>query len=65
MGFYENMGVKDIAALPGVSDLPIQVKSKFIQALKAEDTGDYAKAEEYLNQAIEKEEASKQEQPKK
>ena len=59
MGFYEDMGVKDIAALPGVADLPIQVKSKFIQALKAESAGDFAKAEDFLAQAVAKEEEQK------
>ena len=39
----------------GVKDLPISVRGPFCQALKAEDAGDHAKAEEKLQDAIEKE----------
>ena len=38
--------------MDGVKDLPISVKGPFCQALKAEDSGDHAKAEEKLADAI-------------
>ncbi len=60
MGFYDDMGVKQMADMEGIKDLPIQVKSKFIQALKAESQGDFQKAESFLNEAVAKEQEAKE-----
>jgi hypothetical protein len=45
----------ELAKLPGVSDLPLRVKSHFIKALLAEMEGDAATAEYELNRAVEAE----------
>ena len=52
---YTNMSLKDIVALPGVKDLPLIVRGKFGQALKAEAEGRYEDASKLLDAAIEKE----------
>ena len=42
----------DIVKETGVSDLPMKIKAKFAQAIKAEREGDNARAEEKLREAV-------------
>lgn len=42
----------DIVKEPGVEDLTGKCRSKFALAVKAERSGDTAKAEKYLNEAV-------------
>lgn len=53
------MTLTEYAKLPGVADLPMTVKAKFIAALKAEDDGDHAKAAAKLDEAVAEEEKRK------
>lgn len=53
------MNLVEYTKLPGVSDLPTQVKARFAQALKAEDEGDTVKAEAKLAEALEAEAQSR------
>jgi len=46
------MTLTEYAKLPGVADLPMQVKARFIAALKAEDNGDHATAAAKLDEAV-------------
>lgn len=52
---YAEMGLSELAKLPGVSDLPMSAKVKFIKALKAESAGDHEEAEQQLAAAVEAE----------
>ena len=54
---FSSMAVKDIAQLPGLSDLPMAVKGRFAQALKAESEGRHADAAGLLLKAIDAESA--------
>jgi hypothetical protein len=45
--------LSEVIKLPGVTDLPAQVRWLFAQALKAEMEGDSAQAEELLELAVE------------
>jgi hypothetical protein len=45
--------LSDVIKLPGVSDLPAQVRWLFARAVKAEMEGDPTKAEELLELAVE------------
>jgi hypothetical protein len=47
----------ELVRLPGVSDLPVQVKWHFVQALIAELEGNTARAESELHRAVEAEHA--------
>lgn len=51
----EGATVKDVAGMPGVSDLPFPVRATFAQALTVERDGDKAKAEAKLAEAVAKE----------
>lgn len=48
----------EYSKMPGVSDLPMTVRAKFIGALKAEDDGDHVKAAAKLDEAVEAETAA-------
>ena len=52
---YATMKVSEVAALPGVSDLPLRVRGPFAQALIAEARGEHANAAAKLLQAVEAE----------
>ena len=52
---YKDMSLQEIVTLPGVKDLPLKVKGRFAQALKAEDSGRHADASKLLDQAVEAE----------
>lgn len=47
--------IKTLNEAPGVKDLPVQVRSPFISAIRAEQDGDKEKAEAKLAEAIAKE----------
>ncbi len=47
--------LKEISRMPGVKDLPMQVRLPFMRALRAEQEGDHAKAADLLDQAVEAE----------
>ena len=49
---YGNMNLKEISVLEGVKDLPLKVRGRFAQAIKAEATGDSAKAYKALDEAV-------------
>jgi hypothetical protein len=49
--------LSEVIKLPGVSDLPAQVRWFFAQALKAEMEGNAKQAEELMHLAVEWEEA--------
>jgi hypothetical protein len=49
---YHEMLVKDICALPGVSELPVHARGKLAQALRTEFRGDLAHASELLEAAL-------------
>jgi hypothetical protein len=49
--------LSEVITLPGVSDLPAQVRWLFARALKAESEGETTQAEELLRLAVEWEEA--------
>jgi hypothetical protein len=53
------MTLIEYTKLPGVSDLPSQVRAKFAQALKKEDEGDESAASLFLVNAIEAENQNK------
>lgn len=50
----------EYSKMPGVSDLPMTVRAKFIGALKAEDEGDNVKAAAKLDEAVEAEKVAKE-----
>lgn len=52
----EGLTLPQITKLEGVSDLPMKVRGKFGQALRAEAAGDSETAEQRLLEAIEEEE---------
>lgn len=56
------MTLAEYSKLPGISDLPMTVRAPFIQALKAEDEGDNAKAAEKLDTAVAAETKYREEQ---
>lgn len=51
----EGLSLREIAALPGVKDLPLMVRGQFAIALRAEAAGDLEKAESALCKAVEAE----------
>jgi hypothetical protein len=55
--------LSDVLKLPGVADLPAQVRWLFAQALQAELEGDPTKAEELLELAVEWEAALRMPEP--
>jgi hypothetical protein len=56
MDSFADMKLTEISKLPGVLDLPMSVRAKFIGALRAESEGDFEKAAQRLDAAIEAEE---------
>ena len=48
----KNKGLKEIALMPGVSDLKGAQRIKFVLALKKESDGLFGEAEQLLNEAI-------------
>lgn len=52
MSTYTKMSVKAMLQLPGIVGLPTLAAGKFVQALRSEEKGDHAKAEQLLNEAI-------------
>ena len=55
---YATMKVSEVAALPGVSDLPLRVRGPFAQALIAEARGEHTNAANKLDQAVQAESKS-------
>ena len=52
---YKGMTIKDVALLPGVSDIkPLLAKGKFAQALIAESDGRHDDAARLLDEAVAK-----------
>ena len=56
MDSFALMKLTEISKLSGVSDLPMSVRAKFIGALRSEAEGDFEKAAQRLDAAIEAEE---------
>lgn len=52
---YAKMQLKDVAALPGVKDLPLLVRGRFAQALQAEAEERHDDAANLLDVAVQKE----------
>lgn len=52
MADLATMALTEISKLPGVGDLPLKVRSKFVSALKTEAKGDHATAAKRLSEAI-------------
>jgi len=46
------MTLSEYAKLPGVVDLPMRVRAKFIAAIKAEDEGNHELAASKLEEAV-------------
>ena len=51
-GNYEGVSLKEMAELPGVKDLRMAVKAKFIKALREEDKGNHEAAAIALDEAV-------------
>lgn len=51
---YANMGLKELATVPGVSDIqPLKARAAFGKALREEAKGNYVEAHRLLDQAVE------------